>query len=198
MDEKAAPAMISTAGGRNSVRCIWVGNFWEFPPGVGIDVNPTWEGSLRNGSCFRWVEKVSVPILTTDFTNTPCRTSARESFSFLPASATTQMERGIPKEGCKRAPVPTGIESWSGNRLFRKKGAEPPPTTLFMAGARQWRGRFFGVSGVERGAANRMGAAVFGGERAQKGRSDRAIYGQGGEFSWGEGSGYAIWGESVK
>lgn len=82
-----------------------VGNFWEFPPGVGIDVNPTWEGSLRNGSCFRWVEKVSVPILTTDFTNTPCRTSARESFSFLPASATTQMERGMSqkraaKRGC--------------------------------------------------------------------------------------------------
>ena len=91
----------------------------------------------------------------------------------------------VPKEGCKkRLPVPTGIESWSGNRLFRKKGAEPPLTTLFMAGAKQWRGRFFGASGVERGAANRMGAAVFGGERAQKGRSDRAIYGQGGEFSW--------------
>lgn len=72
---------------------------------MGIDVNPTWEGSLRNGSCFRWVEKVSVPILTTDFTNTPCRTSARESFSFLPASATTQMERGMSqkraaKRGC--------------------------------------------------------------------------------------------------
>lgn len=59
-------------------------------------------------------------------------------------------------------------------------------------------GGFSGCPVLRRRAVNRMGAAVFGGERAQKGRSDRAIYGQGGEFSWGEGSGYAIWGELVK